>query len=146
MIDKILKAARKVAADHKQHTVAIPPGPEAEELLGASGRKHTHVLIETDVEAFEELVRLASDYFNPGRAAGGGLCKKCGAPLLWVKTTSGANAPLDAAMIVGIDADGVSHRVHLNHFSTCPRAAEVTAEQKAHAAALPKDGKTKAAG
>ncbi len=100
--------------------------------------------LERDMELLDELMRLAADYFNPGRAPNT-LCKKCGAPLLWVKTATGANAPLDPVMIVGIDADGISHRVYLNHFSTCPKAHEVAAEQKAHAAALPEDGKSKAA-
>ena len=125
MIDKMLKAARKLAA-------------------GEPGRVD-RVLSYEQLEPYEALVRLADDYFNPGRAAGGSLCKKCGAPLLWVKTAAGANAPLDPVMIVGIDADGISHRVYLNHFSTCPKAGEVTAERKAHAAALPQDGKSKAA-
>ena len=144
MIDKILMAARKVAADYKIHEKpGRPPAfltPEAE----AARQRLPERVIETDVEAFEELMRLVNDYFHPGRAAGGGLCKKCGAPLLWIKTSSGANAPLDAVMIAGIDADGVAHRIYLNHFSTCPKADEVRREK--NAADTPENGKTQAAG
>ena len=125
MIDKILMAARKLAdTDH---------------------RRVDRVLHVDAFEPYAELVRLVNDYFNPGRAAGGGLCKKCGAPLLWVKTPNGANAPLDPVMIAGLDADGVAHRIYLNHFSTCPKADEVRREKNA-AGTEPEDGKSKAAG
>lgn len=120
MIDKILKAARHLAADEASIVAA---------------RHHSQR------RDLAELLELTRDYFNPGRSPSH--CKKCGAPLLWVKTTRGANAPLDAVMIVGIDADGVSHRVYLNHFSTCPHADDVRREKQAASAT---DGKTKAAG
>lgn len=139
MIDKILKAARKVAtAGYVVRTVSgehLGPGFDYDEELP---------LLEIDRQLLDELIRLVSDYFNPGRAPNS-LCRKCGAPLLWVTTTSGAKAPLDPVMICGIDADGVSHRIYLNHFSTCPRAGEVRDEKKAAAAELPQDGKSKAA-
>lgn len=154
MIDKILMAARKVAAEHKIHR--WPPGPPPafftpdEKRLAAEldtkleGADLPEALIETDVEAFEELIRLVDDYFNPGRSPST-TCRYCEAPLIWVKSSpAGKNAPLDVVAIQGIDADGVSHRVYLNHFSTCPHAQRARDEKKAHAAALPQDGKSKA--
>lgn len=99
MINKILMAARK--------------------LTSAGGRDEQQ-------HADLELVSLVADYFNPGRSSSH--CRKCGAPLVWIKTAAGANAPLDATPIDGVDADGEHHRIRLSHFSTCPRAAEVRRE------------------
>jgi hypothetical protein len=155
MIDKILMAARRLAVNYQIHKCPAGAPPEFftpdEKRLAAeinaklSGADLPEQVIETDVDAFDELVRLVADYFNPGRSPST-TCKYCDAPLIWVKTSPGGkNAPLDVVPIQGIDADGITHRIYLNHFSTCPHAERVRCEKKAHAAALPVDGKSKAA-
>ncbi len=118
MIDKILKASRNLA----DGDAAGVPDREAQ-------KAH-----------YRELIVAVSDYFNPGRSPSS--CKKCGAPLVWAKTPRGAKAPLDAVAISGIDANGEAHTIHMNHFSTCPDAAEVRAETDAAKV----DVKAKAAG
>ncbi len=118
MIDKILKAARRLA----DGDAAGVPDREAQ-------KAH-----------YRELIVTVSDYFNPGRSDAH--CRKCNAPLVWVKTPAGANAPLDPVAITGIDANGEAHTIHLSHFSTCPDAAEVRAETDAAKV----DVKAKAAG
>ncbi|MCP4871616.1 MAG: hypothetical protein GY898_23145 [Proteobacteria bacterium] len=110
MIDKILKAARVVGEAAQIHDL---PG-------GTIESPNVERVITTDVEAFEELVRLVEDYFNPGRAPGS-LCQFCQAPLVWIKTGNNSRAPLDAAHVSGLDDTGRHHRIRLSHFATCPR-------------------------
>ncbi len=107
MIDKILKAARKL---HAGDVVRVE----------GTGKDCPEQMVETDVEAFRELVDLVADYFNPGRSDS--TCKFCGAPLVWIVTGRGAKAPLDAASIEGLDAGGIHRRIRLSHFATCPKA------------------------
>ncbi len=118
MIDTILKVARRLAAD-----------------------------VYTDTEEkrsdYRTLTAATEDYFNPGRSPS--TCRHCGAPLLWVTTTSGAKAPLDAVAIQGMDANGEARRIYLSHFSTCPHADALRDEKKAAAAARPESGKSKSA-
>ena len=112
MIDKILMAARKLAAGHTLNTLL------ADALVG---KKTTDFVgLKSDVESFNELVRLVDDYFNPGRSPS--TCKGCGAPLVWVVTGKGSRAPLDATWIGGLDEQGIYRRIRLNHHATCPEA------------------------
>ncbi len=111
MIDKILKAARKVAAG-KTINLLLADALDA-------GRTYPPGTTEY-VEAYNELVRVVDDYFNPGRSDS--TCKFCGAPLVWIVTGRGAKAPLDAASIEGLDAGGIHRRIRLSHFATCPNA------------------------
>ncbi len=121
MIDKILKAARRLADG---------------DAGGVDDRA-------AQTAYYQELLAATRDYFNPGRS--NTHCKKCGAPLVWVDTTSGKNAPLDPVAIVGLDANGECRTIHLNHFSTCPDADAIRAEKKAAGDAA-KDVKAEAAG
>lgn len=135
MIYKLLMAARRVGADYTIHGI---PG----RLVGDPCK--TVLAVETDTEAFAELAGAAADYFAGGRSPSS--CRFCRAPIVWVKTEAGKNAPLDACPIEGIDADGKHRRIHLSHFITCPHAEKVRAEKAAAAElAAGQDGKTKAA-
>ena len=55
-------------------------------------------------------------------------CKKCGAPMKWVKSKAGKWMPLDAEplKVVTQDADGdwVVVTAYTSHFATCPNADE----------------------
>ncbi len=120
MVDRILKDARQLA----QAAAGVPDR--------AAMKAHYHHLLE-----------MVNDYFNPDRSPD--LCRECGAPIVWVKTTpKGANAPLDAVAISGIDVNGEAHTIHLNHFSTCPDAEAFRPEKSDDAD--PINGKTLAAG
>ena len=121
MIDKILKAARRLADG---------------DAGGVDDRA-------AQTAHYQELLALTRDYFNPGRSPSS--CKKCRAPLVWAETPAGRKAPLDAVAICGIDANGEARTIHMNHFSTCPDADAVRAEKKAAGDAA-KDVKAAAAG
>lgn len=127
MIDKLIRAARRCAANYTVHAI---PG----DLVGDACR--TVPAIETDTEAFAELVEATREYFHTGRSPS--RCRWCKAPILWATTPAGKKAPLDACPIEGLDANGVHHRIYLSHFATCPHADQVR-QQRAGA-----DGKSKA--
>jgi len=61
------------------------------------------------------------------------VCKSCGAPVLWSKTTTGKAIPLNPVPIVGGNlelVDGVARyvgasgtiRLYTSHFANCPNA------------------------
>lgn len=56
-------------------------------------------------------------------------CKRCKAPIVWLKTAKGANMPVDAATVKEGDYFYRSDR-HMPHWATCPDAKEF---KKAHA-------------
>jgi hypothetical protein len=60
-------------------------------------------------------------------------CKSCGAPIIWVRTTTGASMPVDASpadngnlkLVPGLHgpiAHVVDRGTHVAHFVTCPNA------------------------
>ena len=54
-------------------------------------------------------------------------CRSCGAPIVWGKTPSGKNMPLDAKPEKrGVIEEGVVRitNAYTPHWSTCPSAAE----------------------
>lgn len=108
MIDRILKAARRVADNHEIHRP-----PEDPSLGTPSGP-----MIETDLEAFEELVGLVAEYFEPRPDSKA--CQGCGAGMHWIRTGPKSRAPLDQVEIAGLDAGGTHRRIRLSHFATCP--------------------------
>lgn len=127
MIDKLIRAARRCAANYTVHAI---PG----DLVGDPCR--TVPTIETDTEAFAELVEATREYFHAGRSPSS--CRYCGAPLIWCKTPAGKKAPLDAVPIEGLDTNGEHRRIYLSHFATCPHADQVRQQRAGD------DGKTKA--
>jgi hypothetical protein len=51
------------------------------------------------------------------------LCKSCGAQIVWMKTATGKNMPVDAESVEKGD-EQFDHTRHTSHFSTCPNAKQ----------------------
>ncbi len=54
-------------------------------------------------------------------------CRSCDAAIVWLKTQSGANMPVDADSVDEIDFEGLDRPIfdfkeHVSHFDTCPNA------------------------
>lgn len=128
MIDKLIKAARRVAASAQTY-------PQVNE--GRPGRG----LVDVETKAFAELVAATDEYFHAGRSPS--RCRWCQAPLVWATTEAGKKAPLDAVPIEGLDANGTHRRIYLSHFSTCPHVDKVRAAKQD--AIDTEDGKTRSA-
>jgi hypothetical protein len=47
-------------------------------------------------------------------------CKSCNAEIVWLKSGTGRNVPVDAETYHG--EDGFDHKLHRSHFATCPDA------------------------
>lgn len=113
MLDTLLKAARQLAKAGDYGVKVYTDGEGATRV--------TIDLSAAEGDAFTAVCGAAAEYFNPARSDSP--CRKCGAPLTWIRTAAGKNAPLDAVTIEGLDADGAHQRIRLSHFSTCPAAA-----------------------
>lgn len=48
-------------------------------------------------------------------------CKSCRERIVWLKTVSGANMPVDADTVEAHD-EIYEHGRHVSHFSTCPNS------------------------
>lgn len=48
-------------------------------------------------------------------------CSSCSAPIIWLKTNTGANMPTDADAVTIEDAL-FDYKKHKSHFATCPNA------------------------
>lgn len=51
-------------------------------------------------------------------------CRSCGAPIIWLRTRSGSNMPVDADTVPLGDDGPFDPKVHTSHFATCPHARE----------------------
>lgn len=51
-------------------------------------------------------------------------CKGCGAPILWVRTSSGKFMPCEVGVLVIVDDAGHVHRGHESHYAHCPKAKD----------------------
>ena len=49
-------------------------------------------------------------------------CRKCDAPLKWIKTTAGKAMPVNPKPINGVTEDGRVERIYQSHFATCAYA------------------------
>lgn len=52
----------------------------------------------------------------------GNLCKKCGAPIVWVNMESGKAMPCDFKIVVIVTDEGKTIRGRISHFATCAHA------------------------
>jgi hypothetical protein len=50
-------------------------------------------------------------------------CRTCNAPIVWLKTPSGKNMPVDAGSVEP-DDDRYMAGKHVSHFATCPQAGQ----------------------
>lgn len=50
-------------------------------------------------------------------------CKSCRAMIVWLKTSTGANMPVDADSVAPEDVE-YEHGRHVSHFGTCPNAGQ----------------------
>lgn len=57
-------------------------------------------------------------------------CQGCGRAIQWAKTPAGKSVPLERVPVVTVDPQGVAtttgDSVLVNHFKTCPKAADFT--------------------
>lgn len=51
-------------------------------------------------------------------------CRGCGAPMEWVKSTTGRNIPVDPKRVTVVLDDGQVVTGRVSHFATCPKAGE----------------------
>jgi hypothetical protein len=51
----------------------------------------------------------------------GAKCRSCNAAIVWLKTSTGKNMPVDAATVLPTDQTFEPPR-HVSHFATCPEA------------------------
>lgn len=73
----------------------------------------------------------ADDLVDPASDAGGPRCESCQAPIIWLKTVSGKNMPVDRAP--GVNSTMVfDGDKHTSHFATCPNAAKHRRKTPAH--------------
>lgn len=79
----------------------------------------------------ETLVRVWED------AAGRGVCRSCGADLVWYETLNARRMPMNAnAVPRKSELDPATHRVIVffaaddSHFTTCPEAAKYSGKEK----------------
>ena len=111
MLDRVLKAARKVAASARFEQVHND---------GSNVLSPDEALV--DRQALQELTAGVSGYLEPGLSPS--RCRYCEAPLVWAVTARGKKQPLDAAWVLGFDVEGQSHRVRIAHHATCPSIPE----------------------
>ena len=55
------------------------------------------------------------------------VCRSCKAPIVWMKTRDGKNAPADAASVTPEDSAACvpfDPKRHINHFATCPQSKD----------------------
>lgn len=65
------------------------------------------------------------DLFQPAHPAPEpGICRSCGAAIVWVVTTSRARMPCDDKIRTLVTDEGVIVRGRESHFATCPNANE----------------------
>lgn len=50
-------------------------------------------------------------------------CRSCGAAIVWLKTSTGKNMPVDAETVTEGDTQFEKDAGHISHFATCPNAA-----------------------
>ena len=51
-------------------------------------------------------------------------CRSCGAEIVWMKTGSGKNIPVDAETVADEGATIFDPEQMISHFATCPEAKE----------------------
>ncbi len=51
-------------------------------------------------------------------------CRGCGARIVWLKTDSGKNIPVDADSVKPEDKEFKWGSDHIVHFKTCPKASQ----------------------
>lgn len=51
-------------------------------------------------------------------------CRSCGAAIVWMKTATGKNMPVDADTVKPDGPSVFDPKVHTSHFATCPHAAQ----------------------
>ena len=49
-------------------------------------------------------------------------CRSCGEEIVWLKTDSGKNIPVDADTVADKDAEIFDSKQMTSHFATCPDA------------------------
>lgn len=53
-----------------------------------------------------------------------GVCRGCGAKIVWQKMQSGRANPCDPAVLAVVTEEGAVVRGGISHFGTCPKAKE----------------------
>lgn len=66
---------------------------------------------------------------------GDATCKKCGEPIVWLKTKAGKNIPVDGDVFDGEIYDKTRH---VCHFDTCAGGSAKTAPKQQHRPPAPK--------
>ncbi len=66
--------------------------------------------------------QFAAAHFNTSK------CRSCGAYIIWLKTSTGKNIPVDADSLDDVEIEGGEKPIfdakagHISHFATCPNA------------------------
>lgn len=81
---------------------------------------------ETKIKAAAETVRLAIAGLveTPGPALEPQACTSCGAPIIWLRTVAGKQAPCEVRRLSVTTTDGRTVLGHESHFAHCPEAAK----------------------
>lgn len=61
---------------------------------------------------------------NEEKIDAGNLCKKCGAPIVWVNMESGSVMPCDFKLLTVVTDAGTVVKGRISHFANCPNANE----------------------